>query len=145
MDQLADQHAPCVDASDRLRQAGVRPTRPRLAIMQAIQTGPSRHLAPETFHRELSDDGLHFSLATVYNTLNQFAEIGVLRRVGFGDRSYFCTNTGEHHHFYDTMTGRIEDIPGPQPKVVGLPEPPPGMAIDGVEVIVRLRRIKTGV
>lgn len=141
---MADQQAPCLDASDRLRQAGVRPTRPRLAIMQAIQDGPSRHLAPETFHRELADNGQHFSLATVYNTLNQFAEIGVLRRVGFGDRSYFCTNTGEHHHFYDAMTGRIEDIPGPQPKVVGLPEPPPGMAIDGVEVIVRLRRIRTG-
>lgn len=144
MDQVADRQALCLDASDRLRRAGVRPTRPRLAIMQAIQTGPSRHLAPETFHRELSDNGLHFSLATVYNTLNHFAEVGVLRRVGCGDRSYFCTNTGEHHHFYDPTTGRIADIPGPQPKVIGLPEPPPGMMIDGVEVIVRLRQVKNG-
>lgn len=149
MDPVADQHAlrpeePGLDVADRLRRSGVRPTRPRLTIMQAIQSGPSRHLAPESFHRELADNGQHFSLATVYNTLNQFAEIGVLRRVGFGDRSYFCTNTGEHHHFYDETTGRIEDIPGPQPKVIGIPPPPPGMVIDGVEVIVRLRRARYG-
>lgn len=130
------------DAADRLRQAGVRPTRPRLAIMTAIQGGGTRHLAPESFHRELADGGVNLSLATVYNTLNQFAEVGLLRRVGFGDRSYYCTNTGEHHHFYDEMTGRLEDIPGAQPTVVGLPEPPPGMVIDGVEVIVKLRRLK---
>jgi Fur family iron response transcriptional regulator len=129
-------------AADRLRQAGVRPTRPRLAIMDAIQRGGTRHLAPESFHRELADSGIPLSLATVYNTLNQFAEVGLLRRVGFGDRSYYCTNTGEHHHFYDEMTGRIEDITGAQPKVIGLPEAPPGMVIDGVEVIVKLRRIK---
>lgn len=142
-----DQAAACdvifqPDPVDCLRQAGVRPTRPRLAIMTAIQRGGTRHLAPESFHRELADEGTHLSLATVYNTLNQFAEVGLLRRVGFGDRSYYCTNTGEHHHFYDEMTGRIEDIPGPQPKVVGLPEAPPGMVIDGVEVIVKLRRVK---
>jgi Fur family iron response transcriptional regulator len=144
MDQVADSQAPRLDTSERLRGAGIRPTRPRLAIMNAIQTGPARHLAPESFHRELGDNGQHFSLATVYNTLNQFAELGLLRRVGFGDRSYFCTNTGEHHHFYDEQTGRIEDIPGPQPKVIGLPVAPPGMAIDGVEVIVKLRRLKQG-
>ncbi|CAA7619703.1 Fur family transcriptional regulator [Magnetospirillum sp. UT-4] len=127
-------------AAEQLVEAGVRPTRPRLAIMEAIRTGATRHLTPEAFHRELADGGVHLSLATVYNTLNHFSEVGLLRRVGFGDRSYYCTNAAEHHHFYDEATGRLEDIPGAQPQVVCLPEAPPGMEIDGVEVIVKLRR-----
>ena len=127
-----------------LRQAGIRPTGPRLTILRAILDGGHRHLTPESFHQELADAGHEFSLATVYNTLNNFAEAELLRRVGCGDRHYFCTNTQEHHHFYDARTGRIEDIPDPQPLVAHLPDPPPGMMIDAVEVIVRLRRIPHG-
>jgi Fur family iron response transcriptional regulator len=125
---------------DRLFEAGIRPTRQRLAIMRTIREGGRRHLSPESFHRELADAGLRLSLATVYNTLRQLAAAGLLRRVGFGDRTFFCTNPAEHHHFYDELTGRIADIPGPQPQVLGLPPAPPGMTIEGVDVIIRIRR-----
>ena len=124
-----------------LREVGIRPTTPRITILRAIINGGHRHLTPESFHQELADDGYEFSLATVYNTLNHFAEADLLRRVGCGDRHFFCTNTKEHHHFYDARTGRIEDIPDPQPRIDGLPEPPPGMMIEAVEVIIRLRRV----
>lgn len=127
-----------------LRDAGIRPTVPRLTILQAILDGGHRHLMPESFHQELADQGHEFSLATVYNTLNHFAEALLLRRVGCGDRHFFCTNTDEHHHFYDARTGRIEDIPDPQPLLANLPPPPPGMMIEGVDVIVRLRRLPHG-
>lgn len=124
----------------RLRDSGIRPTSHRLTLMRLIREGGRRHLTPESFHRELEDSGKHMSLATVYNTLNQLSDGGILRRVGFGERTYFCTNPSEHHHFFDETTGRIEDIPGPQPQVIGLPEIPPGMSLRGVEVIIRLRR-----
>lgn len=125
---------------EQLREAGIRPTGQRLGVMRAIREGGQRHLTPESFHRELADSNIKMSLATVYNTLNHFADAGLLRRVGAGDRTWFCTNTTEHHHFFDAVTGRIEDIPGDQPTVVGLPEPPQGMTVLGVDVIVRVRR-----
>ncbi|OAN52161.1 hypothetical protein A6A04_00165 [Paramagnetospirillum marisnigri] len=127
--------------SDRLREAGIRPTSQRLGVMRAIREGGRRHLTPESFHRELSDAGIRMSLATVYNTLNNFAEAGLLRRVGVGDRTWFCTNTGEHHHFYDVVSGQLEDIHGPQPQVIDLPQAPPGMAIQGIDVVIKVRRI----
>ncbi len=125
-----------------LRRAGIRPTRQRVVVWRTIQAGGRRHLTPESFHQELADAGLKLSLSTVYNTLNHFAESGLLRRVGFCDRTYFCTHTEVHHHFYDEGSGRLVDIADPQPGVVGLPAPPDGMEIRGVEIIVRLRRAK---
>ena len=109
--------------------------------MRVIREGGRRHLAPESFHRELADADVKMSLATVYNTLNHLADAGLLRRVGVGDRTWFCTNTSEHHHFFDETTGRIEDIPGDQPMVVGLPQAPPGTTILGVDVVIRIKRV----
>lgn len=123
---------------ERLREAGIRPTSQRLGVMRAIREGGGRHLTPESFHREMADVHIRMSLATVYNTLNNFADAGLLRRVGFGDRIWFCTNTIEHFHFFDETTGRIEDIHGEQPRVVDMPTPPPGMAILGVDVVFRV-------
>lgn len=126
---------------ERLRQAGIRPTRQRVTIMRTIRAGGRRHLTPEGFHRELSTAGLKLALGTVYNTLNQFAEAGLLRRVGFGDRTFYCTNTEVHHHYYDEETGRIEDLPGPQPVISGLPDLGPGFETVGVDIMVRVRRL----
>ncbi|MEW5729077.1 MAG: Fur family transcriptional regulator [Pseudomonadota bacterium] len=123
-----------------LKDHGLRPTRQRLDLIRVIRQGGRRHLTPESFHRELTDSGLKFSLATIYNSLNSFTDAGLLRRIGFGDRTWYCTNPAPHHHFFDEGSGRIEDIPGDQPQVVGLPSPPDGMTVLGVEVIVRVRR-----
>lgn len=123
-----------------LADAGLRPTRQRLALIRAIRSGGTRHLTPESFHQELSDAGLRFSLATIYNGLNSFTEAGLLRRVGFGDRTWYCTNPDPHHHFFNEDTGRIEDIPGGQPRVEDLPSIPEGMTMLGVEVIIRVRK-----
>jgi Fe2+/Zn2+ uptake regulation proteins len=129
---------------EMLRHAGIRPTRQRVTIMRTIRVGGRRHLTPEGFHRELSEAGLKLALGTVYNTLNQFAASGLLRRVGFGDRTFYCTNTEVHHHYYDEDSGRIEDIPGPQPVVTGLPDLAPGYEMLGVEIMVRVRRVSPG-
>ena len=138
-DSPGDDDQGCGDAA-LLRHAGIRPTRQRLAVLRTIRAGGRRHLTPESFHQELADSGLRLSLATVYNTLNHFAGHGLLRRVGFCDRTYFCTHAAPHHHFYDEATGRLEDIDGPQPDVTLVPAPPDGMEVAGVEIIIRLRR-----
>ena len=81
------------------------------------------------------------SLATVYNTLHQFTEAGLLRQLAVdGAKAYFDTNPTEHHHFFLEEEGTLIDMPSDGVAVGQLPEPPPGMEVAGVEVIVRLRR-----
>ena len=81
------------------------------------------------------------SLATVYNTLHQFTEVGLLRQLAVdGTKAYFDTNPTEHHHFFLEDEGELIDVPAEGITVGDLPTPPPGMEIAGVEVIVRLRR-----
>jgi Fur family iron response transcriptional regulator len=81
------------------------------------------------------------SLATVYNTLHQFTEAGLLRQLPVeGTKSYFDTNPTEHHHFFLEDVGELVDMPSESVRVGDLPEPPAGMEVAGVEVIVRLRR-----
>ena len=84
------------------------------------------------------------SLATVYNTLHQFTEAGLLRQLALdGSKAYFDTNPSEHHHFFLEEEGEVLDMPECGISVASLPEAPEGMEIAGVEVIVRLRRQST--
>jgi Fur family iron response transcriptional regulator len=79
-------------------------------------------------------------LATVYNTLHQFTDAGLLRQVIVdGDKTHFDTNTGEHHHFYFEDEDVLTDIPGGDVKIDGLPRAPVGTEIERVEVVVRLK------
>jgi Fur family transcriptional regulator, iron response regulator len=94
----------------------------------------------EELHGEAVISGISVSLATVYNTLHQFTEAGLLREtVVEPGRSYFDTNTADHHHFFCEATGKLQDIPAQQLSVGGLPLPPAGTEISRVDIIVRIR------
>ena len=81
------------------------------------------------------------SLATVYDTLHQFIEAGLLREVVVNSgHSYFDTNVSDHHHFFFEDTDRPPDIPGEYVEVSGLPKPPAGGAIRRIDVIIRVDR-----
>jgi Fur family iron response transcriptional regulator len=81
------------------------------------------------------------SLATVYNTLHQFKAAGLLRQVVVdAARSYFDTNTGDHQHFFVENEGLLIDIPGEHIQVSGVPDAPPGLSVDRVDVVVRVKR-----
>lgn len=125
---------------DRLKTARLRPTRQRLGLGKLLFEGGDRHVSAEQLHEEAKGAGLRVSLATVYNTLNQFSSAGLLREVVVdAGRSYFDTNTSAHHHFYFEESGRLQDIPGDQVRVSDLPPAPPGAAISRVDVILRVR------
>ena len=80
-------------------------------------------------------------LPTVYNTLHQFTEAGLLREIAVdGSKTYFDTNLSNHHHFLVEETNALLDIPGSHIAVGALPDAPDGMEIDRVDVIIRLRR-----
>ncbi|MFM2045335.1 MAG: hypothetical protein RLY86_3911 [Pseudomonadota bacterium] len=131
-------------ALNRLTDAGLRPTRQRLALARLLfgigGTVSDRHVTAEQLHGEAVAADMQVSLATVYNTLHQFTEAGLLREVVVeAGRSYFDTNITDHHHFFHEAGGRLQDIPGDQVAITGLPVPPDGTSIARVEVIIRLR------
>ncbi|MFV2093422.1 MAG: iron response transcriptional regulator IrrA [Hyphomicrobiales bacterium] len=126
----------------RLRQAGLRPTRQRVALAGLLYGNGERHITAEVLHEEADRAKIPVSLATIYNTLHQFTRAGLLRQLLVdGARTYFDTNTSEHHHYFQEANGTLEDIPGPDVKVVGMPPPPPGMRVERVDVVVRLAKI----
>jgi Fur family iron response transcriptional regulator len=127
----------------RLRTAGLRPTRQRLALAKLLFDGRDRHVTAETLHAEAVAAGVKLSLATVYNSLHQFTTVGLLKEVVVdASRTYFDTNTGQHHHFFDEADGRLADIPVDQVSIGRLPTPPAGREISGVDVVIRIRRAR---
>jgi Fur family transcriptional regulator, iron response regulator len=122
-----------------LRDAGLRPTRQRLSLARLLLEGGDRHVTAEQLHGEALASGIRVSLATIYNTLHQFTEVGLLREaVVEPGRSYFDTNTDDHHHFFCEATGELQDIPGHHLVVSGLPAPPSGTEISRVDIIIRV-------
>lgn len=128
-----------MDLAAKLQAAGLRSTPKRLAIARLLFDGEDMHVAADAVARMAAQAGLRVSLATVYNTLNQFVAAGLLRRVNLdSERSYFDTNTASHQHIYVEDEQRLIDIPGGQIRVSGLPALPEGMEVRAVEVMVRV-------
>jgi Fur family iron response transcriptional regulator len=120
----------------------LRPTRQRLALARLLLDGRDRHFTAEQLHSEALAQSIRVSLATVYNTLHQFTDSGLLREVVVEPGcSYFDTNTTDHHHFFFEMSGKLQDIPGEDLTVNGLPPAPVGTAIRRVDIIVRVNEI----
>lgn len=125
----------------RVREAGLRPTRQRIALAELLFAKGDRHLSAEELHEEAQSAGVAVSLATVYNALHQFTDAGLLRILAVeGARTYFDTNTSDHHHFFVEEENRLVDIDTGKVALHNLPEPPEGMEIANVDIIVRLRR-----
>jgi Fur family iron response transcriptional regulator len=125
---------------ERLKVAGLRPTRQRLALAKLLFDNGNRHLTAEHLHGEAIAANVRVSLATIYNTLHQFTGAGLLREVVVeAGRSYFDTNVEEHHHFYFEDTCALEDIPGDHLRVADLPAPPEGTRVARVDVVVRVK------
>ena len=125
----------------RLRAAGLRPTRQRLALARLLLENGNRHVTAEQLHSEALAVAIPVSLATVYNTLHQFIDCGILRELVIEPgRSYFDTNLDDHHHFYCESTGLLQDIPGELVMVGRLPQPPAGAEISRIDVVIRIRR-----
>jgi Fur family iron response transcriptional regulator len=129
-----------VSIDKRVRDAGLRPTRQRVALADLLFAKGDRHLSAEELHEEAQSAGVPVSLATVYNALHQFTEAGLLRILAVeGARTYFDTNTSDHHHFFIEGENKVFDIMSGPVRVTNLPEPPEGMEIVNVDVVVRLR------
>ncbi|MEL7491361.1 MAG: transcriptional repressor [Pseudomonadota bacterium] len=125
-----------------LEKHGLRATRPRLSVTRVLfGDGENRHVTAEWVAERLQHSGEGVALATVYNTLHNFSDAGLLREVHGAERGaiIFDTNTSPHHHYYNETTKKLTDIPSQEIQVLGLPEPPDGAVVVGWDVVVRLR------
>jgi Fur family iron response transcriptional regulator len=139
MTERQDRPSDVID--QRVRGAGLRPTRQRVALAELLFAKGDRHLTAEQLHEEALVAGVPVSLATVYNTLHQFTNAGLLRILAIeGSKTYFDTNTSDHHHFFIEGENSVFDIADAPVRVMNLPEPPAGMEIVNVDIVVRLRR-----
>lgn len=134
--------SPRKPVSELLAEAGLRPTRQRLALGELLfGRACDRHMTAERLYEEALAADLSVSLATVYNTLHQFTQAGLLREIAVdGARVYFDTNTSDHHHFLVEDDGELYDIAGSKVAVANLPTPPEGLRVARIDVVVRLRR-----
>lgn len=138
--EITPSSRPYTDILLRLKEAGLRPTRQRLALGRLLFEGMNRHVTAEQLHAEAAAKGVRVSLATVYNTLNQFTDAGLMREVVVEPgRSYFDTNIDDHHHFFYEDSGALADIPGDAVTLARMPEPPAGARVSRIDVVVRLR------
>jgi Fur family transcriptional regulator, iron response regulator len=123
-----------------LRAAGLRPTRQRVAIAALLLDGRHRHLSAESLSAEIRASGVQMADGTVYNTLNQFTDAGLLRRVTIhNEHSLFDTNVDHHHHFYDGEADQLFDVPADQVVLAHLPTAPDGHEIQSVDVVIHIK------
>ena len=126
---------------NRLRDAGLRPTRQRQALGNLLFSDGDRHITAERLHEEAMVDGVPVSLATVYNTLHQFTNAGLLREVTVeGAKTYFDTNTTQHFHFYNEENGQLIDMPADMVLIDNLPDSPDGTKVTQIDLTVRIAK-----
>jgi len=126
--------------SQLLREHGAKPTAQRLALAKVIFARP-QHLSADDLFRAAIAAGIRVSKATVYNTLNLFADCGLVREVNVdGSRLYYDSTTHPHHHFFNVDTGELIDIPDDAVRLAEMPPLPPGTESTGVELVVKVRK-----
>lgn len=125
---------------DILRRANLRPTRQRMGLVRLLFENGHRHVSAEELYNEARRNGLSLSLATVYNTLNQFKEIGIMREiVTGGECSFFDTNISPHGHIFYEQSGKVEDMTEDMLSVQPLAGFPSHLDISGIEVVIRVK------
>ena len=131
------------EAAKLLASRGIAPTRQRIRVASVL-LACDQHLSADQLLKLVNRDTEAVSKATVYNTLALFVKKGLVREVVV-DRAkvFYDSNATEHHHLYDADRGTLTDIDIGRIAVSGLPDLPDDTVVEGVDVIVRVRRAKT--
>ena len=129
-----------MDILKKLRDVKLRPTKQRIFLASLILDGKNKHFTAETILKEVSTKGHNISLATIYNCLNKFVNVGLLKQIDqHGEVTIFDTNVSHHHHFLNQNTGELTDIKPDEITFSKFPEIPKGFQNDGVEVLIKIR------
>ena len=129
-------------AIKKLSNIGIRPTKQRMILAKLLFENGDRHISAEEIFDELKKDYRKISLATIYNTLKQFTDIGLLREINIDQKkSIYCTNHDPHYHLYIEDENKIIDIP--QKNIdLNIPQIPACLSLHNIDVIVRINTLK---
>ena len=126
---------------EKLRQYNLRPTKQRIVLGKLLLDGKNKHFTAELVQKEVSRKGYDISLATIYNCLNKFVDVGLIKLVETqGEVSIFDTNINYHHHFIDEETGKLIDISQNEIKFLKIPKAPEGFNQTGLEVLIKIKK-----
>ena len=126
---------------EKLRSSGLRPTKQRLEICKLLFD------RKKTFHFTINDlskilrdkTNKKISLATIYNTIHSFKNKGYLKEISINrDKSYFDTNTSNHHHFLDINNNQLIDLKNEDVDKIRIKKNIPGKKITSIEVLVKI-------
>jgi len=123
---------------DRLREYGINPTHQRIEIAYTLFSR-QEHLSADQILAAVNTRHSETSKATVYNTLNLFVKKKLIREVIVDpSKVFYDPNVHIHHHFYNVESGQLMDIDSAALELTGLPTLPEGLAIERIDVIVRV-------
>ena len=126
---------------EKLRSSGLRPTKQRIKICKLLFD------RKKTFHFTINDifkmlqneTSKKISLATIYNTVHSFKEKGYLKEISVNkDKSYFDTNTSDHHHFLDINTNELIDLKKEHVEKIRIKKNLLGKKINSIELLVKI-------
>ena len=129
-------------AINKLAINGIRPTKQRRILAKLLFEKGKRHVSAEALYDEVRKDDRKISLATVYNTLKQFTDIGLLREINIDQKkSIYCTNHDPHYHLYIEDENKIIDSPKKNIDL-NIPQIPACLSLHNIDVIVRINTLK---
>ena len=127
------------DVVETLKEHGISPSAQRVAVASFVLSTTAHPSADEVWKKVRAGFPM-ISRATVYNTLNLFAERGLVKSYVLAEGSVvFDPNVERHHHFIDDETGAIYDVPWDAVQV-GDVEHLKGYGVREYQVVMRGRR-----
>ena len=130
-----------MDIINKLKNVKLKPTKQRILLGKLLFDGKDKHFTADMVQKQVSDIGKSISLATIYNCLNKFVDLGLLKKIeNKGEVSVFDTNILPHHHFLDEGTGEFIDIDPKEIKFFKLPNLPKGFNKTGLEVLIKIKK-----
>ena len=125
-----------------LKKNNIRPTKQRMILAKLLFEKGRRHISAEDLYDEVKKDERKISLATIYNTLKQFSNIGLIREIVVDqNKSLYCNNNQSHYHLYIEDEGKVIDIPTKNIDL-DIPSIPACLQLHDIDVIVRIRTLK---
>jgi len=125
---------------EKLRLAGLRASRQRIALADILFAEGDRHVSAESPHAEALEADVSVSVATIYNTLNKFVEAGLLREIAIdSSKRFFDTKMSNHYHIYFEDEERLVDIAPGVLEIRNMPDAPEGTEVIGADILIRVR------
>ena len=124
-----------------LRNYGLKPTNQRLLISEILFSNGDRHFTAEEIRKLAIDKGAKVSVATIYNNLNNFVEVGLLKkRQVDNNRAYYDNNVSDHYHLFDEEKNTLIDIPSSSIGFSKLPKLPKNKKIKNINLVINLAK-----